>query len=105
VKAEVLERGLIVARYGTEAGEVVPDWPVNPNGAWENAAAVRSAGGNAIAIMPHPERANWAWQVPPDLRRRWAGTDAALGADWTEAPGPGRSFFHRYAGMLREATV
>lgn len=55
--------------------------------------------------MPHPERANWAWQVPPDLRRRWAGTSAALGPDWTEAPGPGRSFFHRYAGMLREATV
>jgi phosphoribosylformylglycinamidine synthase len=78
---------------------------VNPNGAWENAAALRSAAGNVVAIMPHPERASWAWQVPPDAAGRWAEGKIRRGDDFRDAPGPGRVFFERFADLLRRAAA
>ena len=102
VRREALRRGLVAARYCEPDGRVVGGWPVNPNGAWENTAALRSAAGNVLAIMPHPERANWAWQVPLEVGGRWA---AAKRAASREAPGPGRVFFERFAGMLRRAVA
>lgn len=104
VKREALSRGLIAARYCAPDGKVVPGWPVNPNGAWENAAALRNAAGNVVAIMPHPERANWAWQVPREVDGRWSTADRGSGA-WRDAPGPGRVFFERFAEMLRRAAA
>ena len=62
---------------------------------------MRNPAGNVIAIMPHPERANWAWQVPPDLGGRWA---AAKTAD-PDAPGPGRGFFEKFAETLKGAVA
>ena len=46
----------IVARYS------YPDYPANPNGSDYNAAAIASADGRHIAMMPHPERAIFPWQ-------------------------------------------
>jgi phosphoribosylformylglycinamidine synthase len=100
VRREILERGLVAARYCDADGTVVRAWPVNPNGAWENAAAIRNREGNVVAIMPHPERANWAWQVPPDVGGKWAARKAR-----SDAPGPGRAFFERFAEMLRRAAA
>jgi phosphoribosylformylglycinamidine synthase len=105
IRREVLARGLVVARYCDEEGRVRSEWPVNPNGAWENAAAMRNVAGNVLAIMPHPERANWAWQVPPDLPGAWAARKRAGGAAWREARGPGRVIFERFAEMLKGAAV
>lgn len=51
------ENKQIVFRYCDSAGEVDPDFPVNPNGAMDNAAAICNPAGNVMAIMPHPERA------------------------------------------------
>lgn len=99
VKREILARGLVAGRYCEPDGTVVGRWPVNPNGAWESAAALRNAAGNVIAIMPHPERANHAWQVPPDVGGRWAEARRAA----PDGPGPGRIFFERFAEMLRRA--
>ncbi len=49
----------IPAKYAYDA------YPANPNGSDYNAAAICSADGRHLAIMPHPERAlrpwNWAW--------------------------------------------
>jgi phosphoribosylformylglycinamidine synthase len=101
VKREVLARGLVAARYCDPSGRVAAGWPVNPNGAWENAAALRSAGGHVIAIMPHPERANWAWQVPPDVGARWRAAKRRE----PESPGPGRAFFTHFAGLVQGATA
>jgi phosphoribosylformylglycinamidine synthase len=101
VKREVMARGLIVARYCDPSGTVVSGWPINPNGAWQNAAAMRSAGGHVIAIMPHPERANWAWQVPPDVGGRWAEAKHRR----PDAPGPGRVFFERFADLVQGAVA
>lgn len=93
---------LIAARYCDESGEVVSGWPVNPNGAWENAAALRNAAGNVTAIMPHPERANWLWQLPVEVGGPWSERRRRLasGADWLHEPGPGRIFFLRFAKLV-----
>jgi phosphoribosylformylglycinamidine synthase len=102
VREAVRRQGLVAARYCDAAGRVGAGWPVNPNGAWESAAALRSVAGNVVAIMPHPERANWAWQVPPDVGGAWAEAKRRGGRD---APGPGRVFFERFAGQLRRAAA
>ncbi|HIE50615.1 MAG TPA: phosphoribosylformylglycinamidine synthase I [Armatimonadetes bacterium] len=85
----------IVFRYCTPEGEVLPDFPVNPNGAVDNLAGLCNPAGNVLALMPHPERASWLRQVPADLpdhygqrRREATGNWAAL-----EEPGPGRALF------------
>lgn len=51
------ENKQIVFRYSTKAGEIDSNFPVNPNGALDNAAAICNPRGNVMAIMPHPERA------------------------------------------------
>ncbi len=51
------ENQQIVFRYCTSEGEIDPDFPINPNGAIDNAAAICNPRGNVMAIMPHPERA------------------------------------------------
>lgn len=54
---EELERnGQIVFKYCDEKGEVIDKFPVNPNGAAENIAAICNKKGNVMAMMPHPER-------------------------------------------------
>lgn len=102
VKRVVRERGLVAARYTERDGTVTAGWPVNPNGAWENAAAVRNPEGHVVAIMPHPERANWAFQVPTDIGGEWR---EAKRSGFRDAPGPGRVFFERFADLLRRAAA
>jgi phosphoribosylformylglycinamidine synthase len=61
---EELERvhgdGLVVFRYSAEDGQLSE--ATNPNGATDHIAGVRSAGGNVVGLMPHPEHA-----VDPDV--------------------------------------
>jgi phosphoribosylformylglycinamidine synthase len=105
VRRAVLERGLVAARYCAPGGKVIRDWPVNPNGAWENAAAMTNPEGHVVAIMPHPERANWAYQVPPDVGGKWAGRKRRSVAGLAGEPGPGREFFERFRELLRRAVA
>lgn len=54
---QALERqGLILFQYCDERGEVIDNFPVNPNGSIGNIAAISNQAGNIMAIMPHPER-------------------------------------------------
>jgi len=46
----------VAFRFCDEKGEVTPQ--SNPNGSHENITGVLSAGGNVLAMMPHPERAS-----------------------------------------------
>ncbi len=46
----------VAFRFCDEKGEVTPR--SNPNGSHENITGVLSAGGNVLAMMPHPERAS-----------------------------------------------
>ncbi|MFH1851842.1 MAG: phosphoribosylformylglycinamidine synthase subunit PurQ, partial [Candidatus Neomarinimicrobiota bacterium] len=43
-------------RYCDEQGNIINEFPVNPNGSRYNLAAVSNPAGNVMAIMPHPER-------------------------------------------------
>jgi len=45
-----------IFKYCTENGDILPDFPVNPNGSMDNLAAVCNNEGNVMAMMPHPER-------------------------------------------------
>lgn len=53
---ELIANEQTVFRYCDNEGEIISDFPVNPNGSIYNLAAVSNAAGNAMAIMPHPER-------------------------------------------------
>ena len=43
-------------RYCDDGGNVVDEFPTNPNGSMHNLAAVCNPAGNVMAMMPHPER-------------------------------------------------
>lgn len=83
---------------GSEAG----GYPYNPNGSQLDLAGLTNPEGNVLAMMPHPERARWMWQVPPALggywgkRRRDAQHDPSLLA----GSGPGCLFFEGLAASL-----
>ncbi len=49
-------RGRIVLRYSADDGSVTPE--SNPNGSWQNVAAIANARGNVLGMMPHPERSS-----------------------------------------------
>ena len=54
---EVVEStNLAVYHYCNQDGEIINDFPVNPNGSIDNIAALGNVAGNVMAIMPHPER-------------------------------------------------
>ncbi len=107
VIAGALEAGIGIAfRYAGHRGESAPGFPENPNGAVGAAAGVSSREGNVLALMPHPERSAWLWQVPPswpgpwgEAKRRWQVPDGDA-PDPMSAPGPGREVFAALARHL-----
>jgi phosphoribosylformylglycinamidine synthase len=88
--------------YCKPDGSEADGYPLNPNGSNLDLAGLVNPEGNILAMMPHPERARWMWQVPPALsgpwgdRRRAAGHDSSL----LEGPGPGSLFFEGLAVSL-----
>ena len=54
----------ITFKYCYENGKIINKFPINPNGAVNNIAAISNKEGNVMAMMPHPERASYNWQVP-----------------------------------------
>ena len=46
----------VVAQYIDNHGVTTMQYPYNPNGSQQSAAAVSGAGGRVLAMMPHPER-------------------------------------------------
>ncbi len=53
---EMQTQGLNVFQYCDETGEIVDEFPINPNGSMNNIAAISNKAGNVMAMMPHPER-------------------------------------------------
>ena len=52
---ELEKNGQIIFKYTDPEGKISP-YPWNPNGSYENTAAVSNLSGNVIGLMPHPER-------------------------------------------------
>jgi phosphoribosylformylglycinamidine synthase subunit PurQ / glutaminase len=53
---ELINNNQIAFRYSNKEGDVLEDYPINPNGSTHNIAAICNQNGNVMAIMPHPER-------------------------------------------------
>jgi phosphoribosylformylglycinamidine synthase I len=60
---DLLYGGQVVFRYCTKDGEIPDGFPVNPNGSVLNIAGISNPRGNVVAMMPHPERCSWAYQL------------------------------------------
>jgi phosphoribosylformylglycinamidine synthase len=56
IEGLVKEKNLITYQYCDRDGEVLKDFPTNPNSSFKNAAAISNLSGNVMAMMPHPER-------------------------------------------------
>ncbi|HZM16596.1 MAG TPA: phosphoribosylformylglycinamidine synthase I [Candidatus Krumholzibacteria bacterium] len=98
-----LERdGQIPLRYVTAAGGEASDFPLNPNGSLLGAAALSNAAGNVVALMPHPERAAWLYQVPETLPGAWGERRRQASGQELLGPGPGLAV---YIQLVRAAAV
>ena len=64
LKEHSLENNLAPIRYVNDSNEVTIEYPFNPNGSPEGIAALCSADGRHLAMMPHPERVFTTWQWP-----------------------------------------
>lgn len=53
---KLISNGQTVFRYCNEKSKTKNEFPTNPNGSVYNLAAISNAGGNVMAMMPHPER-------------------------------------------------
>lgn len=95
-------------RYASADGRTAAGFPDNPNGSEEAVAGVCNAGGNVLALMPHPERAQDLGALSRSVggawaERREARLEAAVGAAGRreradEEDGPGLAIF---AGLAR----
>lgn len=84
-RRQVQEEQLIVFTYVGGA----------PNGAEFDCAALTNPAGNALAIMPHPERAGWRYQQPERVRFEARGDQERF-----LAPYGGNQLFALFAQVL-----
>jgi phosphoribosylformylglycinamidine synthase subunit PurQ / glutaminase len=102
VAARIETGGLALFRYVDAEGNPAARYPDDPNGALLRAAGITNERGNVLALMPHPERASWLFQVPLDWAGAWGerrrsavGSRSAL-----DGAGPGRFLFESLARHL-----
>jgi phosphoribosylformylglycinamidine synthase len=94
--AALVKGGQVPLRYATPRGTLAKSFPDNPNGAEAAAAAVSNAGGNVLAIMPHPERAVSLGALSREIGGEWGERrDRAVehGDQALEEAGPGLALF------------
>ncbi|GAX86623.1 hypothetical protein CEUSTIGMA_g14031.t1, partial [Chlamydomonas eustigma] len=72
IKNHVLSNNLAPIRYVDPEGVTTEQYPFNPNGSPLGIAALTSADGRHLAMMPHPERCFLTWQLP------WHPSDLGL---------------------------
>ncbi len=61
----------------------------NPNGSWGDCAGISNTSGNVLAMMPHPERALYLYQVPVNMKGVWGEKRTGLKQGFYSASGPG----------------
>jgi phosphoribosylformylglycinamidine synthase len=106
VREALVANRTVPLRYGRVDGGLADGFPDDPNGSLGHSAAVVSENGRVMALMPHPERAAWLWQVPAWLpgewgvrRREWSRASEPAATAMTHA-GPGRAIFAGLAAHL-----
>lgn len=86
---ELIKNNQIIFRYCDKNGNIKDEFPINPNSAMYNIAAISNKKGNVMAMMPHPERANWLKQVPFSRIKN-------------NSAGPGRKIFEAIKEYIKE---
>lgn len=95
--------GQVLFRYVGASGAPADDIATNPNGSIGGIAALGNPKGNVAAIMPHPERASWLFQVPIECAGTWGeARRAARDAGALDGPGPGRRILESIRAFLEE---
>ena len=97
----------IVFQYCDVDGNIDERAEICPNGAMANIAAICNPEGNAMAIMPHPERASFLRQIPSETGGEWGAKKRAAHGD-VEAqnrPGPGLAVFAAAAAALKSRVL
>jgi phosphoribosylformylglycinamidine synthase len=101
--AAKIENGEHVAlSFAMIDGTVAREFPHNPNGSMAAIAGMTNKKGNALAMMPHPERANWFHQVPRYVGGYWGRCRDLMTADRLFDAGPGRGFFASLESALHQ---
>jgi phosphoribosylformylglycinamidine synthase subunit PurQ / glutaminase len=87
---ELYKNNQVIFKYCTEKGKIENRFPINPNGAVDNIAAVSNKAGNVMAIMPHSERCAFVRQLPDssELKNSAVGHYGLM-----ESFGPGMKVF------------
>lgn len=84
----------VALEYRQPDGAPAESFPWNPNGSLASAAGITNPAGNVLALMPHPERAAIAAQVPASFGM--TDTDP-------EAAGPGLGLFRALVRACEDA--
>jgi phosphoribosylformylglycinamidine synthase len=100
---DLARRGQIAFRYVTPAGDAAGGFPHNPNASLLDVAGLCDALGRVLALMPHPERAAWLYQVPETLAGAWgrARRSAMGNAAALAGSGPGLEVYTSFVRAAR----
>ncbi len=93
------ENDQIVFRYVDPDGNYA-SYPWNPNGSIYNIAGICSPEGNILGLMPHPERAFYAF-MDPEWSRRARGRGKDGEKEKGDAYGDGKKIFEAVLNYLR----
>lgn len=85
-----------IIRYTDSTGTTATAFPNIPNGSTAAIAGISNKKGNVLAMMPHPDRAFLAKQIPDYLDTPWATASTA-------EDGPFLSLFQSLATHLKES--
>ncbi len=98
----LLENDQVLFRYVGDDGEPSDNFPTNPNGSWRSVAGLCNPEGNVVALMPHPERASFLFQVPSVWPGPWGEQKRKAAGNWEtfSGPGPGFVMFQSLADSL-----
>lgn len=99
------KNGVAMFRYADRNGEVSPHFPVNPNGAVSNLAALGNLAGTALAIMPHPERTTEGDGIFMSLKSRLDKSSARKTAPLPQVPQVPRDIMKRLASPVAAAAL
>ncbi|XP_067948060.1 phosphoribosylformylglycinamidine synthase-like [Watersipora subatra] len=73
VYSDLVENNLLPLTFVDNSNNPTEGYPCNPNGSQDGIAALCSANGRHLAMMPHPERCFMTWQWPW-MPQDWRGT-------------------------------
>ncbi|MBU2513001.1 phosphoribosylformylglycinamidine synthase subunit PurQ [bacterium] len=71
-QSDLVSNNQIAMFYADREGKTTGDYPHNPNGSWNNIAAISNEAGNILGMMPHPEAYNHYTNHPHWTRLQFA---------------------------------